>query len=194
MKCLYCDKKINRYSLYDLFVESDLLCLKCREKMIVNRRNFVVEGIKCESFYDYDSLFKTLLLQYKECYDEALKDVFLYKIDVYIKLKYYGYKVVYVPSSKRKLDKRGFDHLRLIFEPLGFKEAGKLILKEDLIQEGKNLKERERMKNNYLFNGSHYKKILIIDDVCTTGSSIIGAYNALKDYGDEIKALILSKA
>ena len=194
MKCLYCDKKINKYSLYSLFIENDLLCCKCREKMLINRKKFVIDGLKCESFYNYDSLFKTLLLQYKECYDEALKDAFLYKIDVYIKMKYYAYKVVYIPSSKKKIEKRGFDHLRLIFDHLGFKEAGKLILKEDLIQEGKNLKEREKMKSNYLFNGEYHKKILIIDDVCTTGSSLIGAYNALKNYGDDIRAIVLSKA
>ena len=162
--------------------------------MLINRKKFVIDGLKCESFYNYDSLFKTLLLQYKECYDEALKDAFLYKIDVYIKMKYYAYKVVYIPSSKKKIEKRGFDHLRLIFDYLGFKEAGKLILKEDLIQEGKNLKKREKMKSNYLFNGEYHKKILIIDDVCTTGSSLIGAYNALKNYGDDIRAIVLSKA
>lgn len=194
MRCLYCDMKINKYSLYDLFVEEDKLCFKCRKQMPINRRRFNVDSLKCESFYDYDTLFKTLLLQYKECYDEALKDVFLYKIDIYLKIKYFDYRVVYVPSTKKKFEKRGFDHLKLIFNSLDLKEAGSLLIKEDLVQEGKNLKEREKMKNNYCFEGKYHKKILIIDDVCTTGSSLIGAYNALKGYCDDIKAIVLAKA
>ena len=96
MRCLYCDMKINKYSLYDLFVEEDKLCFKCRKQMPINRRRFNIDSLKCESFYDYDTLFKTLLLQYKECYDEALKDIFLYKIDIYLKIKYFDYGVVYV--------------------------------------------------------------------------------------------------
>lgn len=193
MKCLYCDKEINRYSLYSLFVEDDSLCLECRNKMSYKRRTFKIDDLKVEYFYDYDSLFKTILLQYKECYDEALKDVFLYRIDVYIFLKYLGYKIIYVPSSPRKIKERGFNHLKLIFEVLGFKEVQGLRMKEDLIQEGKGLKERKEMLDNYIYEGPYIDKILIVDDVCTTGSSLMGVYMAIKGHCRRAKALVLAK-
>ena len=123
MKCLYCDAKIYKESLYSLFIEKDKLCSACREKIKQNHQIFIRDGIKIETFYHYDSLFKDLLLQYKECYDEALKDVFLYGIKERIILKYHGYKIIYVPSSKEKLNQRGFNHLKLIFDELHFEEV-----------------------------------------------------------------------
>ena len=144
-KCLYCNKPITRYSLYHLFIEEDELCHECRKKMKLKIRKFRTDDLDCLSLYEYDSLFRTLLLQYKECYDEALKDVFLYRIDILIRLKYPGYRILYVPSSDRKRSKRGFDHLRLIYGPLGFKEVKGLRMKKEMIQEGKSLNERKKM-------------------------------------------------
>ena len=193
-KCLYCDRPINRYSLYHLFIEEDRLCLECRRKLETKRRKFRIDDLDVEYFYEYGSFFKTLLLQYKECYDEALKDVFLYRIDVYIRTRYLGYKVVYVPSSKAKRDKRGFDHLKEIFGYLGFEEVKGLKMKEDLIQEGKDHNERQKMIGNYYYEGGYIKKVLIIDDVVTSGASLKAVKKALEGHYGKIRALVLAKA
>lgn len=192
--CLYCENKINRYSLYHLLIEEDSLCIDCRKKLNPKRRKIKIDGITIEYFYDYDSLFKSVLLQYKECYDEALSVIFLYKTDLYIKLRYFNYKVIYIPSTRRKLEERGFDHLELIFDHLGLKKAQGLKMKEDLRQEGKNINERRKMANNYYYDGPELKKVLIIDDVCTSGSTIIGAIKALSKHCKKIKVLVLAKA
>lgn len=194
MKCLYCDKTISRYSLYSLLIEKDKLCVNCRKDMKLKIKEFKIDNLECISFYEYDSLFKTILLQYKECYDEALSDVFLYRIDLIIGLMFLGYKVVYVPSSLSKKEKRGFDHLRLIFERMGFKAIDGLKMKKELVQEGKDLRQRREMCDNYYYDGEYIDKLLIIDDVCTTGSSLIGVYNAFKDKAKIIRALVLAKA
>lgn len=193
MNCLYCDKEINSFTLTDLFIEEDKLCYECRQAMNMSKRKMEIEGLKIEYFYDYNSLFKSILIQYKECFDEALKDVFLYNLKDYIRLKYHGYKIAYVPSTKDKLNKRGFNHLRLIFESLNFKEVEGLKQKEERIQEGKGKRERLKMRDNYNYEGEPLNKVLIVDDVLTTGSSIIGVYNALKDKAYIIKGLVLSK-
>lgn len=194
MKCLYCDKTISRYSLYSLLIEKDKLCIGCRKDMKLKLKEFKIDDLECISFYEYDSLFKTILLQYKECYDEALSDVFLYRIDLIIGLMFLGYKVVYVPSSLSKKEKRGFDHLRLIFERMGFKTIDGLKMKKELVQEGKDLRQRREMCDNYYYDGEYIDKLLIIDDVCTTGSSLIGVYNAFKGKAKIIRALVLAKA
>ena len=192
MNCLYCDKMINHYSLYDLFIEKDLLCSSCRKELNLKLEKFKVEDLDCLCLYKYDSLFKTLLLQYKECYDEALCEVFLYKVELLIRLKYQGFKVVYAPSSEEKRNKRGFDHLKLIFDRLGF-ETVSVNKRHEYIQEGKNLNERKQMIDNYYYEGSHIDKLLIVDDVCTTGSTLLGIYKAFLGKADTIKALVLAK-
>ncbi len=193
MKCLYCDEEIKQYSLYSLFIEKDLLCINCRNKMSLRIKEFNIRELKCEYFYDYDSLFKTMLLQYKECYDEALKDVFLYRIDDYIRFKYHNYHIVYVPSSQRKQAERGFNHLELIFDNLKFKEIKGLRMKEELVQEGKGITDRKMMLDNYIYDGKRVNKLLIVDDVCTTGSSLYGVYKAFKGKADTIRAIVLGK-
>ena len=193
MKCLFCDKPINKYTLYGIFIEEDFLCLDCRRKLMPKKRKTKIEDMSVEYFYDYDSIFKSILLQYKECYDEALKDVFLYKIDIYLRLKYWNYQIMYVPSSKSKLQERGFNHLRLIYRPLGLKEAKGLRMKEDLIQEGKTYIERKKMVSNYVYEGPKINKLLIVDDVITTGSSLLGVYKIMKGHTNSIKALVMAK-
>ena len=151
-----------------------------------------LKEFKVESFFEYDSLFRTILLQYKECHDEALKDVFLYDLSDYIDLKYHGYELLLVPSSRKKLEERGFDHLEGIFSSLHLKRIDGLKMKEELCQEGKDLKERERMMNNYLYEGGYHERILIVDDMITTGSSLKGVYHSIRPYVKNIKVLSLA--
>lgn len=193
MNCLYCDKKIEKYSLSDILFDEDLLCHECRSSMPIRKRKTRIEDLEVEYFYDYNSLFKSLLIQYKECFDEALSQVFLHKIKDYIKIRYFGYKILYVPSSKEKLESRGFDHLRLIFNTLGFKEVTGICQKQEMSQRGKGKRARSQMVNNYIYNGGPQNKVLIVDDVMTTGSSLLGVYLAIKPYCKKIKALVLSK-
>ena len=193
MRCIYCDRLIDRIGIRDLLIKEDILCINCRKELGFKKKYISLNNMKIETFYEYDSLFKTMLLQYKECYDEALKDVFLYRLNEYIFFRYYGYEIVVIPSSKKKLQERGFNHLRLIFENVGLKINEGLLMKEDLIQEGKSAIERKSMIHNYFYAGNSIKKALIVDDIITTGSSITGAYNALKGHCDHIKVLVLAR-
>ena len=49
------------------------------------------------------------------------------------------------------------------------------------------------MVDNYICKDGNYKKILIVDDVLTTGSSILGVYKAIGSKADKIKAISLSR-
>ena len=65
-------------------------------------------------------------------------------------------------------------------------------MKENLIQEGKNLKERRKMLDNYEYVGPDIDKVLIVDDLVTTGSSILGVYKTVRPYAMKVKALSLA--
>ncbi|MBQ1306644.1 MAG: hypothetical protein IIZ64_02675 [Erysipelotrichaceae bacterium] len=192
MRCIYCDREIKKITFTSLFLERDPLCIECRRMLKVKRKNILLGELKTEVFYEYDGIFKSMLLQYKECCDEALKDVFLYSLKDYIGIRYFGYHILFVPSSQKKRQMRGFDHLELIFEDVKLPRARGLRMKEDLIQEGKNARERSRMRDNYIYEGEKLNKALIVDDVITTGSSIVGVYEAIKDKAGHVRALSLA--
>lgn len=191
MKCIYCDKLINTYSFKSIFLKEDPFCMECREKLIFKKKIINVNGYNVETFCKYDGMFKNLLIQYKECYDEALKDVFLYDIKEYIEFKYHDYYLCLVPSSQNKLKQRGFNHLELMCKNIKLKRI-KLKMINDISQQNKNYNDRKLMENNFVYSGEKVDKVLIFDDVLTTGSSIMGAINALKPYTSKIKIIVLS--
>ncbi|MBR5341475.1 MAG: ComF family protein [Erysipelotrichaceae bacterium] len=192
MRCLYCDRNIDKQTIKSVFLKEDELCPECRRQLRVNRKILDFDGMKVETFFEYDGIFRSLLLQFKECHDEALKNVFLYDLSEYINIRYFGYKILFVPSSKAKLEQRGFNHLEEIFSEVRLKKADGLRMIEDGSQEGKNLEERRKMSTNYVYTGAPHKKILVVDDVVTTGSSLKGVYNCVKTSAGKVKVLSLA--
>ena len=146
MRCLYCDKTIKTYTFSSLFLKEDELCPSCRKKLKIKRRKINLGEFEVETFYDYDGIFRDLLLQYKECHDEALKDVFLYGLKEYIETAYHGYRLLLIPSTARKREERGFDHLKEMFRLVQLHRAEGLEMRLDFTQEGKKLEERALMR------------------------------------------------
>ena len=192
MRCLYCDKEIERYSFRSLFLKEDQLCEKCRSQLQPDRKIIEVSGIKVETFFEYSGLFKSLLLQYKECHDEALKNVFLYDIEDYINIRYFGYQLLPVPSTGTKIEERGFDHLKGIFESVHLPAVNGLKMKKEMCQEGKNLEERRQIIDDYYYEGEALKKVLVVDDVVTTGSTLKGVFRTIEPTTKKIKVLSLA--
>lgn len=192
MRCVFCDKEIEKYSFSTLFLKQDLLCVDCRNKMPIKRKIIDYGKIKVEAFYDYNSLFKDILIQYKEAYDEILKDVFMYWLDDYINYRYWNYDILLMPSSEKKLKERGFNHLELIFKNLKQNRVTGLSYKNQLIQEGLNRKQRLKMKDNFIYLGDYHDRVLVLDDVVTTSSSLLGVYEVLRKKVKHIKLLSLA--
>ena len=116
-RCLLCDNDLSyKANMFELIFIDDVICFGCRNLWIKNKKKFYIEGIKVDSSYIYEENFSRALLQYKECYDEALYKIFLYRYLNYFKLKYLNYCIIPMPSSKQSLNERGFNHLIKIFE------------------------------------------------------------------------------
>ena len=83
--------------------------------------------------------------------------------------------------------------MRKMFESVSLKEAKGLHLKQDLNQKSKSYFERIKMIDNFYYDGDPCDNVLIVDDVYTTGSTIMGIYRAIKPYAKHIKVLVLAK-
>ena len=77
----------------DILENDDPLCHRCRSNL--NRVKFRMKfhGYKLYASYVYDDAFAKILVQYKECFDEALKTVFLYPFRWWFMIRFFGYTV-----------------------------------------------------------------------------------------------------
>lgn len=114
------------------------------------------------------------------------------KLKDYDEFKDYNF-ITYVPISKKKLKKRGFNQSELIARDIS-NETGLILIKNSVIKvkEGEsqvNLNAKEREENvKDSFNVIkpeliHGKNIIIIDDVATTMSTLNELAGVLKEAG-----------
>ena len=178
MRCLMCGKDtLSDRSLYRLFFLDDQLCMDCRSQWHRQRIEFRMDQIPVYSSYVYNEAFASCLLQYKECGDEALKDVFLCLDIDYIRIKFHGYTILLMPSSEEKMQKRGFSHLSLMCECLHMPILNPFAKKDGSEQKSLHVRDRQRMIHDIILKDDVPlpRKILLFDDVITTGSTLKGA-------------------
>ncbi len=194
MKCLMCGKDFDENgSLREILFEEDLLCETCRSGWKENKRNDKVGQYRMKSSWIYNDAFKTCLIQYKEAGDEALKDIFLYPVKKDVKKYLKGYTLLLMPSTKEKLEQRGFSHLKYMFSCLKLPMLDPFITEQN--QKGKSLKERNAIGKSMCLkeNIKLPYKIALVDDVYTTGSTIRGALDCINQKQHKIKIYTVAR-
>ena len=178
----------------DILENDDPLCHTCRSHLTKIKFRMQFHGYKLYTSYLYDDAFAKLLVQYKECFDEALKTVFLYPFRWWLTFRFFGYTVCYLPSSKEKIAKRGFHHLEKMFSTLPLRQLDILEKASDFDQKNCSVDERMKMSDNIVLKKNCVvpKKILLVDDTITTGASMLGALRCLKDYDCKIVIYVVS--
>jgi competence protein ComFC len=112
--------------------------------------------------------------------------------------------LVPIPLSKKRLRSRGYNHSELLTEGLSKSLNLKLVnslqrIKETKSQFGLTLKERkENIKGAFAVSAntlvSKYPNVLLVDDILTTGSTLLEAARILKKNGaKKVWGLTLSR-
>lgn len=196
--CKICFNQIRENSPLSIINSDLLLCSSCYKKLEPHFYSFAVDGYKALAVYEYDDNIRSLLYQLKGCFDYELKDVFFDRYFYEIRLKYFDYYIVPIPSYIKDDELRGFNHVEEIF---GFrkKKMLKLIEKIDHFKQTEHNKEQreEVLKHLRLIDENvdlSKKKILIVDDVYSTGSTMKAAIHLIeKLHPKQIKILVMSK-
>lgn len=156
-----------------------------------------IGSVKINILYEYNDFFRSTLYQYKGCGDIELAPIFLDYHRAFLQIKYCGYLLIPAPSHALHDEERGFSHIKRIVDCLKLPTIS--AIEKVINRKQSDLKREERMKvgeilrwkDNYSIRN---KKILIVDDVMTTGSTIKACVNLVKQQKPKrIEVLVLAK-
>ena len=173
------------------------ICSTCLSSLKIVFKTFSFLGVEATYIYEYDDKIRNLLFLFKGRGDYALKDIFIEPVKRELKEKFKGYVIVPIPSSKNHEKERGFSHVKEMFELLGLPYLEILEKREEIKQSSLSRKKRWENRTNIVYNGHRIKenlKILLVDDVMTTGATLTASIQIVKKFKPKIiKILLMSK-
>ena len=185
-KCYFCGK--SKYSLK--------MCPDCYEELVFAdcQPNRIINGVNIYTCGIYEKNLQKLIrgLKYHKQKELAYYLAkFMYEYFVKLGLDK-SFQVVPVPLHKNRVKKRKYNHMELVAEEFcrlsGFSVNFELIKRVKDTKPQYKLSRQQRMEN--LANAFEVDKerdlhlpILIIDDICTTGSTFEEMISALKKEG-----------
>lgn len=165
-------------------------CRDCREWETTRFRGVIHSG---RSLYVYNDAMKAFLHQYKFLQDAALSTVFA--ADLNSALKKEMAVVVPIPMKRENLKERTFAQVDLALEAAELPYVH-LLRKTGGIQGKKNRAERMAAEELFAWNGKAVpKRIILVDDLYTTGTTMRHAAKVLKEAGaEEIRLFSMIRA
>lgn len=169
-------------------------CMKCRDQRVLIHTDRVIP------LFSYRLWNKELLFRWKISGERSISGMFAKLVaDVLKELEISV--IVPVPPRKGKIQKNGWDQIDELCQFLRLRFGFRLleILERNSVNQQKKLNREERLltiKNAYSlrspkelskvlksFSGNIPEKVCLIDDVCTTGSTIESCAEILKEFG-----------
>lgn len=208
--CINCYKKIEKLMINEIFLYDKYAELRLKNDA-ENKNIFYKEKInyydKILYIFKYEGIIRKLIIDYKFNDKSYLNNFFSSiilnnKFDCDI-LKKYDI-IISVPLSKKRMNKRGYNQTDLIARKISkslnieYKLDYLVKIKETIKQSSLNKKERiQNIKDAFVFNNKYNiknKKIILIDDVFTTGNTVNECSKVLRKNGaKEILVLIIAK-
>lgn len=189
--CEDCEKIIKKYQIN--LLKEEIINIEKNEKI----------KVKMLYIFKYEGIIRKLLIDYKfndkSYLYETFKKIILKNKKICRFLKNYDI-IIPVPLHKKRKQERGYNQSELIAKSLGNIELDNISLvkiKDIKPQSKKSLKDRikdvqgvysliniDKLKN---------KKVLLIDDIYTTGSTVNECIKVLSKGAKEIGVLIIAK-
>ena len=204
-RCVVCGKEIFNEKYFcdkcerELPLNNGAICDHCGRKLKVAReycttcKGSLVNVDKSRSVYTYDKQIKLLIQKMKYGNARYLIELFAEQMSLlYLKSYFNAQAVVYVPMTKKALDKRGYNQSQLLAQNfaklVNLPVLDCVVKTKDTVRQAK-LGKSERRKN--LIDCFRVvdkkmvkdKKVVIIDDVTTTGSTAEVIAEKLKTAG-----------
>ncbi len=178
-----------------MFYVDDCICSYCRGQMPYFLRTITLGKLRVEGLYLYEGLLREALIQFKEYNDEALYPLFLYPHMEWLGKKYRGYHLLPLPSSDKAFQRRGFKPVNLIFSMLQLPVIEGFYKKSDVDQKSRTFAQRQQIRQQIALRKGvdlQGKKILLVDDIVTSGATMQTGYQLIRDQAVEVRALTLS--
>lgn len=194
--CKLCFKEINESTLSNIFNNYDV-CSRCYEIIVPKFQTFKIDDIKALAVYDYDERLQALIYQLKGCFDIEIAALFLERFKRELRIRYFGYYVVPVPSYHEDDEIREFNHVIEMFKSIKLTTLC-LLEKTERFKQALNTQKQRKDVSKYLVLKEKpdlsKKKILLVDDVYTTGSTMKAAIELIKTLNPKkIEVLVVSK-
>lgn len=185
-ECLVCEQSLVRgMQLISLLLE-DPLCFNCRKSLNLKIRRRQFEGHSLYTMYEYEHI-KQHLIRFKDYLDIPLGHIFLKPYMPFLNVLFKGYTIVAIPSSESMIQRRGFHHLNILLSNCKLPIVSCLIKKDEIQRFQKNRDVVFTLSKTVSFD-----KVLIFDDVVTSGNSLKAALKVLRPLSSKIVLLSIA--
>lgn len=186
-KCLFCHTEFRDVS----FFYEETLCAQCRSQVPVVIEAGSWGGYRFISLYQYNESFRSWLLQLKMNGDIVLANVFLSPFGYWLRLRFLFYHIVPAPSTLSSNEKRGFNHVESMCAAIGWKCHPIIQKDENWKQSNQTWANRKQIRHHVrlLSTKKVFRRVLLVDDIRTSGETLLACAALLKQHG--VKKIVL---
>lgn len=181
-------------TLEDVFKPDDRLCGKCRKQLVELNASYSVLGIAVHALYLYTPFFENLIFQFKEANDLPLAPVFLEPYRTKLRRLVKNAVVVAVPSSPKRTAQRGYVPVDVLFKAVGIPVMHPF--EKDEVKQSQRSAQRRTVIARHIrlrdVDNIRGKRVIVVDDVCTTGHSLKACVDLLIPHATRVSCVVVA--